>query len=243
MTTANDILETSTDHEFLIHYAKCAEASERYRDMADAMKRVIQLDKPLNVDERNLFSVAYKYIVGDRRKSWRITIGFKTRDAPEEITTVACLKKKIEKELEADCTEVVTLIDRFLSKNDETVDGSVFYHKMKGDYYRYMAEVLEDAVHKTEVVEKASGAYKDATTAAESMDKVNPIRLGLALNYSVFFYEIKINPAEACRLAQQALDDALTELEIKGQPGSDTELILQLLRDNLSLWNAEREAE
>lgn len=47
-------------------------------------------------------------------------------------------------------------------------------------------------------------AYEEAMRVAqEEMQPTHPIRLGLALNYSVFFYEILNAPDKACNLAKQ----------------------------------------
>ena len=61
--------------------------------------------------------------------------------------------------------------------------------KMKGDYYRYLAEVAS-ADKKEEVVQKSHDSYEEASKVADELDPTHPVRLGLALNYSVFFYEI-----------------------------------------------------
>jgi hypothetical protein len=45
------------------------------------------------------------------------------------------------------------------------------------------------------------------------MQPTHPIRLGLALNFSVFYYEILNAPDRACHLAKQAFDDAIAELD------------------------------
>ena len=68
----------------------------------------------------------------------------------------------------------------------------------------------------------------------------HPIRLGLALNFSVFFYEIQGNPEEACKLAKKAFDDAIAELDTLSEESyKDSTLIMQLLRDNLTLWTSD----
>ena len=53
-------------------------------------------------------------------------------------------------------------------------------------------------------------AYKAATEVAQTeLPPTHPIRLGLALNFSVFYYEILNSPDQACHLAKQAFDDAI----------------------------------
>jgi len=70
----------------------------------------------------------------------------------------------------------------------------------------------------------------------------NPIRLGLALNFSVFYYEVMNSPERACNLAKQAFDDAIAELDTLTEDSyKDSTLIMQLLRDNLTLWTSDME--
>jgi len=116
---------------------------------------------------------------------------------------------------------------------------------MKGDYYRYLAEFLGDGEKKSQVVEGAGKAYKTAfELATTDLTTTNPIRLGLALNYSVFQYEILTAPEKACELAKQAFDDAMTDLDnVTEETYKDATLIMQLLRDNLTLWTSDMQAD
>lgn len=110
----------------------------------------------------------------------------------------------------------------------------------KGDYLRYLAEfAVED--RRKDVSNSANEAYMTASTfASEQLSPTHPIRLGLALNYSVFFYEILNSPEKACNLAKTAFDDALREIDsVTEETYNDSTLIMQLLRDNLSLWTAD----
>ena len=87
------------------------------------------------------------------------------------------------------------------------------------------------------MVEKAKESYKKAVEIAdEKMPPTHPIRLGLALNFSVFHYEIENAPDKACDMAKKAFDDAIAELDnLKEDSYKDSTLIMQLLRDNLTV--------
>ena len=111
---------------------------------------------------------------------------------------------------------------------------------MKGDYHRYLAEFQAGDTRK-ESSQAALDAYTSAqTTASENLPPTHPIRLGLALNFSVFYYEILNSPDRACHLAKQAFDDAIAELDTLSEESyKDSTLIMQLLRDNLTLWTSD----
>merc|ERR1712110_1258369 len=115
---------------------------------------------------------------------------------------------------------------------------------MKGDYYRYLAEeAIGDS--RSEVGDDSQKAYQDAYDISKSkMQPTHPNRLGLALNFSVFYYEILNSPEKACQLAKEAFDEAIQELEkLQDSDCKDSTLIMQLLRDNLTLWTSDTNAE
>lgn len=237
---------SSTEREDLVQKSKLAEQAERYDDMAASMKKVTEAGQELTNEERNLLSVAYKNIVGARRSSWRVISSIEAKTAEgndKKQAMVKEYKEKIEKELREICKDVLTLLDKHLIAKASNAESKVFYQKMKGDYYRYLAEVA--GADKPEVVGESEKAYQAALDVAkEQMQSTHPIRLGLALNYSVFFYEILNAPDRACHLAKQAFDDAIAELDTLNEDSyKDSTLIMQLLRDNLTLWTSDAQGE
>ena len=108
-----------------------------------------------------------------------------------------------------------------------------------GDYHRYLAEFATGDKRK-ESADKSLEAYKAASdVAVTELPPTHPIRLGLALNFSVFYYEILNSPDRACHLAKQAFDDAIAELDsLSEESYRDSTLIMQLLRDNLTPWTS-----
>merc|ERR1711953_354624 len=149
---------------------------------------------------------------------------------------------KVEAELQKICDTILGLLDSNLINKASSGESKVFYHKMKADYYRYIAE-FSDGDAKSKAAENARQAYEDAQKVASSdLAVTHPIRLGLALNYSVFQYEVLSNPDEACKMARTAFEDAIAELDNVAEDSyKDSTLIMQLLRDNLTLWTSDQE--
>ena len=183
-------------------------------------------------------------MIGARRASWRIlsSIEDKERAKSNEANSgqIKTYRSKVENELTSICEEILTILDNHLIVDSASDESKVFYYKMKGDYYRYLAEFQSDPQRK-ETSDGALDAYKSASGVANSeLAPTHPIRLGLALNFSVFYYEIMNSPQKACHLAKQAFDDAIAELDTLSEESyKDSTLIMQLLRDNLTLWTSD----
>ncbi|XP_069003519.1 tyrosine 3-monooxygenase/tryptophan 5-monooxygenase activation protein, epsilon polypeptide 1 isoform X1 [Embiotoca jacksoni] len=150
----------------------------------------------------------------------------------------------VENELKEICQDILDALERHLLPSAVMGESKVFYNKMKGDYHRYLAE-FATGNHRKDAAENSLVAYKAATDLAMSeLPPTHPIRLGLALNFSVFYYEILNSPDRACRLAKAAFDDAIAELDTLSEESyKDSTLIMQLLRDNLTLWTSDMQGE
>ncbi|CAE7826933.1 artA [Symbiodinium sp. CCMP2592] len=233
-------------HSAVKQPAKLAEQAERYDEMADHMKNVGNADSELSVEERNLLSVAYKNTVGSRRAAWRIITSVMQKETTKGNTENAAYAKeyckKVEDELQSICDTILALLDGKLIAKASSGESKVFYQKMKADYYRYIAE-FRDGDAKSSAAEKARQAYQEAEDVAKKdLAVTHPIRLGLALNYSVFMYEVLGNPDDACKMARTAFEDAIAELDNVAEDSyKDSTLIMQLLRDNLTLWTSDQE--
>ncbi|KAG0078877.1 14-3-3 protein [Linnemannia elongata] len=230
-----------------VYLAKLAEQAERYEEMVNNMKDVAFSDTELSVEERNLLSVAYKNVIGARRASWRIVSSIEQKEESKgSDANVAMIKKyrtKIEDELAEICNDILDVLEKHLIPSATLGESKVFYHKMMGDYHRYLAEFATGDKRK-DAADKSLLAYKNASDVAiTELPPTHPIRLGLALNFSVFYYEILNSPDRACHLAKQAFDDAIAELDTLSEESyKDSTLIMQLLRDNLTLWTSDMQA-
>jgi 14-3-3 protein epsilon len=180
--------------------------------------------------------------VGAKRTAWRAVTAIEQKEESKGSKFLEIIKEykvKVESEVENVCNEIIGLLDKSLIPKSTNAESEVFYLKMKGDYFRYMAECVTGDKNK-KAGEKAHEAYKKAQEKAEGLATTHPIRLGLALNYSVFHYEILNSPEQACKLAKAAFDSAIADLEgLEDEQYKDSATIMQLLRDNLTLWTAD----
>jgi len=235
------------DREDILYLAKLAEQCDRYDEMKDYLKTATKLNMGTEppVDERNLFSVAYKNSISHRRTSHRMLKAAEQKlinSQPEErdgsitIGTLNNYRLSVEKEIRELCNEVLHLIDEYSLPFCSSAEGKTFYFKMRGDYHRYLAEISGASEDK----ENSLTAYKAANDiAAQELKATDPTRLGLALNFSVFYYEVLNSSDRACRLAKAAFDEAISDLDKLNETDyKDSTLIMQLLRNNLTLWTA-----
>ncbi|VFV45064.1 14-3-3 protein zeta delta [Lynx pardinus] len=115
---------------------------------------------------------------------------------------------------------------------------------MKGDCCPYVAEVAAGD-DKKGTVDQSQQACEEAFEISEKeMQPTHPIRLGLALDFSVFYSEILSSPEKACSLAKTAFDEATAELDTLSEESyKDSTLIMQLLRDNLTSWTSDTQGD
>ena len=233
----------------LIFLARLYDKAEKYEDMVKYINYFIKLNPVLNIEERNLLSSGYKNVLSSRRFSWRYLQNQLKKEEKENHSLAANyvleIKKKVEAEISKICIEINEIIDSLLLPNAEDVEFKVYYLKMKGDYYRYQCEVSSGGESFSSNCQNAENAYKAAHEYAEDSLPISSItRLGTALNYSVFLFEIKEIREEATNIAKSALDEGLKVLdELEKNMQKDTILIIQLLMENLMLWNADNQNE
>jgi 14-3-3 protein epsilon len=231
-----------------LHMAKLSEQAERYEDMVKYMTQIINLGvkaSELSVEERNLLSVGYKNMMSVRRTAFRTVQNWSEQpeyapNADHNNAYKETISQEVFNLIKEVCEQVV---DKFVTGANkaeaEDAEVTVFFKKMEGDYNRYGAEICSGATRET-YKNAASKAYGEAQETAKQLPSTNPIRLGLALNFSVFHYEICDAKQEASHLAKDAFDTAIDHLDTLGDDEyKDSTLIMQLLKDNLTLWNEE----
>ncbi|XP_021755451.1 14-3-3-like protein B [Chenopodium quinoa] len=163
--------------------------------MIDAIKKLVKFNFELTAEERNLLSTAYKKVIEPKRESWKLlsTTEQKEDTIYKNELYMKCIqdyRNIVQSDLVNICYDVITLIDDHLLPFVSGTESSVFYLKMKADYYRYMAEIKTGDA-KSLVAEESLRTYKEAMTiAVAQFSPIHSTRLGLALNFAVFYYEV-----------------------------------------------------
>jgi 14-3-3 protein epsilon len=187
-----------------IFLARVAEQAERFEDMVDFLAKVLDTKgAEVSSDERNLLSVAFKNLISSKRAACRTIAAIEQNPKYSKYAdALATYKASIEGKLNDDCKQVIDTIQKKVLAKPCEGEAKAFFVKMVGDYYRYIAENAKGSLME-EVKQNALKAYNEANQI--TLPPCNPIKLGLALNFSVFHYEVMKNHKAACELADQAL--------------------------------------
>ncbi len=224
-----------------IFLARVAEQAERFEDMVDFLALVLDAKgAEVSSDERNLLSVAFKNLISSKRAACRTIAAIEQNPKYSKYASALTnYKTAIENKLTGDCQRVIDMINAKVLAKPCDGESKAFFVKMVGDYYRYIAENAKGALME-EVKQNALKAYNEANKVV--LPPCNPIKLGLALNFSVFHYEVMKNHKTACELADQALQEALDKIdELEEDDFRDAKSIIELLKENLTLWKDEAE--
>lgn len=224
-----------------IFLARVAEQAERFEDMVNFLKPVLDSKGgDVSSDERNLLSVAFKNLISSKRTAWRTISAIEQNPKYSKFgSSLAAYKKKIEEGLYKDCETVIDLIKTKVLTKPSGEEARAFFVKMVGDYYRYIAETAQGA-KLDQVQTEALKAYSEANGI--TLPPCNPIKLGLALNFSVFHYEVMKDHKKACQLAEESLQAALDKIDDLGEDDfRDAKSIIELLKENITLWKEEEE--
>ena len=102
--------------------------------MVTHMKEVAKLGMELTVEERNLLSVGYKYVIGARRASWRIISSIEQKEESKgnetHLSDIKAYRAKVEEELAEVCNDILAVLETNLIPSATSGESKVFYYKM-----------------------------------------------------------------------------------------------------------------
>ena len=208
---------------------------------------MIEINPKLNKEECDILSTGYKNMISDKRSSWKILQSMERKEKKIKskiIPQIREIKSHIEKEIRDVCNDLQALVDKYLLPNADDHENEVCFYKLKADYYRYICEF---AVGKEleENLSKSDEFYKKAQNISiKNLPVNNCTRVGLALNYAIFLYEVKGEKKNAFDIAKKTFDESMKFVDDLEKPKwRDTLIIIQLLKETLIFWSSEMNDE
>lgn len=233
-----------------VYISLIAEQAESYKDMRFYLEQYILIrKKDITIDERNLLSVAYKNIFEEIRITIRTVVDIEINESNSQnnlekyLDYIREYREKLEKELVEYCESVVDFIKKNLLPVSTNTESKIFYLKLMGDYYRYIAENLEDRKKKF-YAEKSLHHYSEAKDIMNELLSTNHVRLSLILNMSVLYYEVLNNQVTGLQIARSELDlikQEIDKLDKKDENNVDTFHLIEMIQENLNIWSLEAE--
>ncbi len=221
--------------------------AELFKEMIKFIKEFIILDPKLNKEERDIICTGFKDMISDKRSSWSILNSMERKEKKKKINTVKeikIVKNNIEKEIREICNTLQDLIDKFIIPNNDDIETLVFFYKLKADYFRYICEFAEGKEYNDNFSKAEEYYTKGYNLSIKNLPIMNCIRISIILNYSIFLYEIKKDKKTAFDIAKKTFfENEKFSDDIEKIKNKDSFLLLQLLKENLILWNNEVEDE
>ena len=209
---------------------------------------LMNCDELLNKDQINIIlSANYSYIT-KLRKSHRqlLKILSESKDGKNLVNEI---KMDKEKKIIQRCQKFIKVINDYILTKEYSKEMKALFLKTKADYYRYLAEVTKD--HELFInKQNALYFYMEARELTKDLDHLNPTKLDVALNYSVFLNEIMNKRINSYFAAKEAVFNALSDLkncteeELAAEEMRDSLVCIEILNRNVENWyNEEMEAD
>ena len=215
-----------------------ADEAVRYSD-----EMAILNEEPLTRDQRRVFC-GCNYLYIEKLRSGLLYLNkllITEQTGKRMINEIKDLKEKI---ILKRCEHVIRIINENLLTKKIEPEVMALYLKMKGDYYRYMAEISKGNLLYVNK-QNAFHFYNEAKDIVKDFDDLNPTKLNISLNYSVFLNEVLNKRINSFFYAKEALYNALKSLkncsedELTSEDMKDTLMIIEILNRNVEDWYKE----
>ncbi|VVT50986.1 uncharacterized protein SAPINGB_P002946 [Magnusiomyces paraingens] len=235
----------ATTRKNLVLLAKTAEEAERYKDAAKIMKAIVHTGKELDDEEQTLLYDIYRHLAHNLKVSLKNLSPLVQEETDKHNSKHLHLVQKqisqIKKELINTCCDIIEILEEDLIPTTTSNKNKVIYYKMKGDYYNYLINLYSGPQH-DEIVQEALEAYVFAFNIAnKNLSPTDPTRLGVAINFSVFYHEVIKSTKKSCEIAQQAFNSAFEALDTLTEDNNQKTIAsMEILRDNISIFSSEK---
>ena len=243
-------LETRPKYEKNIYMALLAQQCSRFEEMFKFLEdSVIIRNKDLSFKERELLAYGYATYIKAKRKSLHMIMAYETKEKKNEnsifLSYIQEYRRTLESDLTLSCQKIIYIIDSLLIKKADNNESKIFYKKLKGDLNRYIAEYAKDELRE-KVMKDGLTAYQEAMNLSKDMPIMNETLLGLALNMSLFYYEVVNERKNAIKISIECMNKVEKELANFDQENENNKVIMALIgliKENLENWTIEEEEQ
>ena len=213
--------------------ATAALEAERMEDAVAYLKQWATACSAVSLPEVKLTGKILRSSMSLLRKNWLALNGVKDGKRGE---LAGLYRTKIEKEMESRGSELAGVMENEMVGKGTEVETKAYVWKLVGDAWRYVAEVSTEETH-SKAAESSLDAYLKASALAVDLPACNTVRLAVAINFSVFYYDVLSSPIRAFKLSRSAYDSAIQALAtLPDSQRSDVEEAISVLTENLNFW-------
>lgn len=239
----------NTDLDDLIFFGTICYRHKRDVEAISTLREIIDIDPCFDKVRRVLFQAIYKQVIDSMRESLRSLTSYHAMEEElghmEQANILNKKKEEIVGKLLPMCKEPIQLIDQILLPNATDTQTIVYFHKLKGDIYRYIAEYSDES-ESVSAGNLAEESYAKAYEIADqNLERSDPVKLSLVLNAAVFKYEIRQDMETAAEMLQAEIDEFPNYQNSIEDVNVQKEIIdiIVIMRKNLNDWMEEREEQ
>lgn len=229
-----------TDLCFMCSYVYLA--GNRDKEAVEAIKELVALCPCFDKYKQTLFQSIYKLVIDSLRNTLLLVTSYYEIETNVDRANFLLQKKEsLVADLLPVCKEAIGLIDETLLPNAIDTQAVVFFNKLKGDFYRYVAE-YSDETESDAAKQSGEECYNMAFKAAEALPRCDPVRLSLVLNASVFRYEICKEATTALEMLKSTVAEMRTEgalASLSDDEKRETIAMIDYMKQNINMWDEE----
>ena len=231
-----------------LYLATILENAGKHEEAMKYMEEIAKSKKnDLSIEEINLLTISFNNQITKKLNQIKILNKVIAKD---ELTNSKYLKTDtnirdiIQRDINDICNKMINLCDNYLLNKTEKNETKILYLKLRGQYYRYLSDVLENEQQK-DANKNAINSFNEAFELIDNLSVTNPIRLGFILNYAIFQYEFLDDIDTALKIAKENFEIGINQLEKVNDNNEyqNASSILMLLKQNIDMWNNEKEKE
>lgn len=231
-----------------LYLATILENAGKHEEAMKYMEEIAKSKKnDLSIEEINLLTISFNNQITKKLNQIKILNKVIAKD---ELTNSKYLKTDtnirdiIQRDINDICNKMINLCDNYLLNKTEKNETKILYLKLRGQYYRYLSDVLENEQQK-DANKNAINSFNEAFELIDNLSVTNPIRLGFILNYAIFQYEFLNDIDTAIKITKENFEIGINQLEKVNDNNEyqNASSIFMLLKQNIDMWNNEKEKE